>query len=79
MSTNADRIRAMSKAELKKFGKSCFMNFLSLEDERDKIRHMSDKELLETLYFGCPPISVCKGGCKRCWENWLGQEVSEDG
>ena len=77
MSTNADRIRAMSDKELAEFIDSCYMKLM--EGEADEIRHMTDHELLETLYFGCPPISMCKGGCKQCWKDWLGQEVSENG
>ena len=50
----------------------------------DRIRNMSDEELLNLLCLKhCPtaidPAYKCKdiGNCKPCWEEWLKQEVTD--
>ena len=53
----------------------------------DRIRAMSDEELAELLYNGCTghkctnyyPEENLEEQCKRCWLDWLKQEVADDG
>lgn len=48
----------------------------------DKIRAMSDEELVEVLDYelGCPPTGNCEKmncACYACWLNWLQQPAKE--
>ena len=50
----------------------------------DRFRKLSDEELAEKLstqtFWNCPPRdSGCPGGCRKCWLDWLKQEVQENG
>ena len=49
----------------------------------DKIRAMSDEELVELLDYelGCPATGNCEKmnrDCKACWLDWLKQSAEED-
>lgn len=48
----------------------------------DRIRAMTDEELAHVLSHeqddGCPVRGLrCQSSCKKCWLDWLKQEVSE--
>lgn len=52
----------------------------------DRIRAMTDEELANVMYRGCPPIKVDRcptkkdGGiidCVGCWLDWLKQEAQK--
>lgn len=45
----------------------------------DKIRSMTDEELLEYLTHCCPPVK-CEDAimCYDCWSRWLKQEVLQN-
>ena len=47
----------------------------------DRIRAMSDEELLDVLGYGCPMGNKkCRAKlCKDCWLDWLKDEVENNG
>lgn len=49
----------------------------------DRIRAMSDEELVKVIYRVCPSgFCTCWNlsavNCEQCWLNWLKQEVRDD-
>ena len=63
--TNADRIRAMTDEELAEFF------------GRQKYRRPTFDGWLPLCYYVMGPRMCHEDGCKKCWLDWLRQEVEE--
>ena len=46
----------------------------------DRIRAMTDEEMIKIINLGCPPGGVkCNEQCRQCWLAWLRSLVEESG
>lgn len=46
----------------------------------DRIRAMTDEEMIKIINLGCPPGGVkCNEHCRQCWLDWLKAPADEHG